>query len=207
MQNFKINYFIVFLGVSYVSRICNDQSLSVGIVRDGGDTGGDAGGVTFNVAMGMYHTFNGNIRDDDQNDVEKFNKFYKSDIYCLKNLPLKLFGSPSCGNGFLEVGEECDCGSPSECKNSCCDANTCKLRPNAVCASGKCCDLTTCRPIAPGLECRAAVNECDSPEYCDGYSGSCPVDHVIHDHEECADRKVCLNQRCMPSTKLRAGNF
>ena len=30
--------------------------------------------------------------------------------YCLRNKPEKLFQSPTCGNSFVEAGEECDCG-------------------------------------------------------------------------------------------------
>lgn len=70
------------------------------------------------------------------------------DLDCLKNIPERLFDSPSCGNGFVESGEDCDCGLPAVCKNTCCDPNTCKMRPNVKCASGKCCDLTACRPNA-----------------------------------------------------------
>ncbi|KAF9434557.1 Disintegrin and metalloproteinase domain-containing protein 9 [Entomortierella beljakovae] len=39
-----------------------------------------------------------------------------------------------CGNGIVEHGEECDCGSPEECaKDPCCNAKTCKLAPGAQC--------------------------------------------------------------------------
>ena len=32
--------------------------------------------------------------------------------YCLRNPPRTIFDGPVCGNGFLEEGEECDCGLP-----------------------------------------------------------------------------------------------
>lgn len=39
-----------------------------------------------------------------------------------------------CGNGVLEHGEECDCGSPAECaKDPCCNGKTCKLMAGAQC--------------------------------------------------------------------------
>ena len=61
--------------------------------------------------------------------------------YCLRNKPEKLFDSPVCGNGFVESGEQCDCGLPEYCTNTCCNATTCMLFSNATCATGKCCDL------------------------------------------------------------------
>ncbi|KAH0623661.1 hypothetical protein JD844_006670, partial [Phrynosoma platyrhinos] len=61
---------------------------------------------------------------------------------CLFNLPevKESFGGPKCGNGYVEEGEECDCGEPEECTNLCCNATTCTLRPGAVCAHGLCCE-------------------------------------------------------------------
>ena len=61
--------------------------------------------------------------------------------YCLRNKPVSLFASPTCGNGFVETGEECDCGLPEFCNNTCCDAVTCKLHSNVTCGTGDCCDL------------------------------------------------------------------
>ena len=46
-----------------------------------------------------------------------------------------------CGNGFVEAGEQCDCGMKGHCDNPCCNASTCMLYSNASCATGECCDL------------------------------------------------------------------
>lgn len=70
--------------------------------------------------------------------------------FCLRNEPAKLFDSPTCGNGFVEDGEDCDCGLPEYCDNLCCDPHTCKLSQNATCATGSCCDLTTCKTATAG---------------------------------------------------------
>lgn len=55
-----------------------------------------------------------------------------------------LFDSPVCGNGFVEAGEQCDCGMKGHCDNPCCNASTCMLFANASCATGECCDLKVC---------------------------------------------------------------
>lgn len=76
--------------------------------------------------------------------------FHHGMDYCLKNKPTKLFESPICGNGFVEAGEQCDCGLSQYCNNSCCNPHTCMLYSNASCATGSCCDLTTCKPHMAG---------------------------------------------------------
>ncbi|KAL5021626.1 hypothetical protein ScPMuIL_000781 [Solemya velum] len=96
--------------------------------------------------------------------------------YCLKNKPLKIFEGPVCGNGFLESGEECDCGLPEDCNTKCCNATTCKLTPKSTCATGSCCDLTKCQPKSAAVLCRPAFGECDLPEFCWGDTEFCPPD-------------------------------
>ncbi|XP_043195148.1 disintegrin and metalloproteinase domain-containing protein 19-like [Amphibalanus amphitrite] len=105
--------------------------------------------------------------------------------YCLRNKPASLYESPVCGNGFVEPGEQCDCGLPDDCQNPCCDAPTCMLREGAVCATGQCCDLTVCRPKRAGVKCRGAEHECDLSEYCTGASEFCPDDVHKQDGLEC----------------------
>ncbi|XP_076233751.1 disintegrin and metalloproteinase domain-containing protein meltrin [Calliopsis andreniformis] len=117
--------------------------------------------------------------------------------YCLRNKPQKLFDSPICGNGFVEPGEQCDCGLKENCDNPCCNVTTCMLHSNASCATGKCCDLKTCRPKTAGTECRSAEHECDLPEYCTGQSEYCPVDVFKMDGESCSMGKAfCYQGSC-----------
>ncbi|XP_032309037.1 disintegrin and metalloproteinase domain-containing protein 12 isoform X2 [Drosophila ananassae] len=117
--------------------------------------------------------------------------------YCLRNKPERLFESPTCGNGFVEPGEQCDCGLPEHCQNSCCNAHTCMLHSNASCATGECCDLATCRPKMAGSACREAENECDLPEYCTGESEYCPADVFRRDTEPCdGGQAYCFHGNC-----------
>lgn len=117
--------------------------------------------------------------------------------HCMKNKPEKLFESPVCGNGFVEPGEECDCGLPHHCNNSCCDPWTCRLYSNATCATGECCDLETCKPRDAGILCRGAVGECDLPEYCLGDNEFCPDDVYKRDTDECKDGNAfCYQGTC-----------
>ncbi|KAH8247169.1 hypothetical protein KR032_011605, partial [Drosophila birchii] len=117
--------------------------------------------------------------------------------YCLRNKPERLFESPTCGNGFVEPGEQCDCGLPKHCTNACCNAETCMLHSNASCATGECCDLATCRPKMAGSACREAENECDLPEYCTGESEYCPTDVFRRDTEPCdGGQAYCYHGNC-----------
>uniref|UniRef100_W5LQ25 ADAM metallopeptidase domain 11 n=1 Tax=Astyanax mexicanus TaxID=7994 RepID=W5LQ25_ASTMX len=92
---------------------------------------------------------------------------------CLFNKPTKLLDPPECGNGFVEQGEECDCGSQVDCSRAggaCC--KKCTLTHDAMCSNGLCCNR--CRYEQRGIMCRDAVNDCDVPEMCTGDSSQCP---------------------------------
>uniref|UniRef100_A0A8C1XH06 ADAM metallopeptidase domain 22 n=1 Tax=Cyprinus carpio TaxID=7962 RepID=A0A8C1XH06_CYPCA len=101
-------------------------------------------------------------------NVEEYHDFLNSGGgACLFNKPSKLLDPPECGNGFVEAGEECDCGSPAECARegeNCC--KKCMLTQGAKCSDGLCCK--NCQFM--GVLCREAVNDCDIPEMCTGNS-------------------------------------
>ncbi len=40
---------------------------------------------------------------------------------------------PVCGNMVIEAGEDCDCGFPGDCTETCCNPSTCKLNAGATC--------------------------------------------------------------------------
>uniref|UniRef100_A0A8C4HDE5 ADAM metallopeptidase domain 11 n=1 Tax=Dicentrarchus labrax TaxID=13489 RepID=A0A8C4HDE5_DICLA len=105
---------------------------------------------------------------------------------CLFNKPNKLLDPPECGNGFVEPGEECDCGSQVECARNggaCC--KKCTLTHDAMCSNGLCCSGCKRR----GVVCRDAVNDCDIPETCTGDSSQCP--HNVHK----LDGYICDNSQ------------
>ncbi|XP_064173580.1 disintegrin and metalloproteinase domain-containing protein 12-like isoform X1 [Anguilla rostrata] len=104
---------------------------------------------------------------------------------CLFNMPeIKvLYGGQKCGNGYVEEGEECDCGELEECTNPCCNASTCTLKDGAVCAHGQCC--TDCQLKPAGTPCRESTNACDLPEFCTGTNPHCPANVYMHDGHAC----------------------
>ncbi|XP_006867534.1 PREDICTED: disintegrin and metalloproteinase domain-containing protein 12 [Chrysochloris asiatica] len=104
---------------------------------------------------------------------------------CLFNLPevKQSFGGQKCGNGYVEAGEGCDCGDLEECTNRCCNATTCTLKPDAVCAHGLCCEHCQLKPA--GTACRDSSNACDLPEFCTGTSPHCPANVYLHDGHQC----------------------
>ncbi|KAF4277166.1 hypothetical protein KXW98_007668 [Aspergillus fumigatus] len=106
-----------------------------------------------------------------------------------------------CGNGIVEVGEECDCGATCD-QNSCCDGSTCRLRAGALCddAASPCC--TNCQFASADTVCRPSTGPCDVEEMCTGNSTICPVDRVLSGGQRCGDGEggsgnpSCSNGEC-----------
>ncbi|KAF7665878.1 hypothetical protein LDENG_00131080 [Lucifuga dentata] len=116
---------------------------------------------------------------------------------CLYNMPevKVLYGGQKCGNGYVEEGEECDCGEPEECMNPCCNATTCTLKGDAVCAHGQCCE--DCRLKPAGTLCRESSNSCDLPEFCTGVNPHCLANVYLHDGHACHSVEgYCYNGIC-----------
>ncbi|XP_036453740.1 disintegrin and metalloproteinase domain-containing protein 28 isoform X1 [Colossoma macropomum] len=116
---------------------------------------------------------------------------------CLLNKPQRkeLLQPAFCGNGFLETGEECDCGSVTECTNPCCNATTCRMTAGSVCADGECC--RDCKITDASHMCRPKHDECDLPEYCTGDSNVCPEDVFVLNGLPCKNGKgYCYNGQC-----------
>ncbi|XP_071610031.1 disintegrin and metalloproteinase domain-containing protein 33 [Heliangelus exortis] len=126
------------------------------------------------------------------------NYFQKGGGMCLFNLPdtKDLVVGQKCGNGFLEEGEDCDCGEVEECTNPCCNAHNCTLKLGAQCAHGDCCQ--NCKLKVAGTMCREAAGSCDLPEYCKGTSPYCPANVYLLDGSSCAyGEAYCKDGMCM----------
>ncbi|EPQ13946.1 Disintegrin and metalloproteinase domain-containing protein 1a [Myotis brandtii] len=115
---------------------------------------------------------------------------------CLFNNPQRHKGrlrrDANCGNGVVDDGEQCDCGSNCA-TNKCCDS-TCMLKADAKCSPGPCCK-DTCQFQEKGFSCRPASGECDLPEYCDGTSAKCPENLYMQDGTPCLGY-YCVQGEC-----------
>nr|QBF53417.1 metalloproteinase of class P-III MPIII-4 [Vipera ammodytes ammodytes] len=132
--------------------------------------------------------------DCSRDQYQKFLTDFKPDCTLIRPSRTDIVSPPACGNELLEKGEECDCGSPANCQNPCCDAASCRLHSWIECESGECCDQ--CKFKRAGTECWRA-SECDLPEYCTGQSADCPTDHFDRNGQPCENNKgYCYNGKC-----------
>ncbi|NXI62284.1 ADA32 protein, partial [Anseranas semipalmata] len=101
-----------------------------------------------------------------------------------------------CGNGVVEHGEQCDCGSAAACLKDKCCTKTCRFKPGVKCSSGLCCD--ECQFKAKNSPCRLPSDaQCDLAEYCSGSSASCPPNFYVQDGHSCEHGTgYCYKGRC-----------
>ncbi|KAG3294784.1 disintegrin and metalloproteinase domain-containing protein 18-like [Ictidomys tridecemlineatus] len=106
---------------------------------------------------------------------------------------------PACGNGVVEIGEDCDCGKPEVCKyTKCCNAESCTFtKPNLECGSGPCCNPSSCTLYERGHLCRRSRDDCDFAEFCNGTSEFCMPDVKAANLEPCHNYTAyCLYGLC-----------
>ncbi|XP_071549601.1 uncharacterized protein [Panulirus ornatus] len=118
-----------------------------------------------------------------------------------------------CGNGVVEVGEECDCGWEEDCDEACCypmknnpkkGQTPCTLRPSKVCSpsQGPCC-THDCR-LRVGDKCRDD-NGCRDSSFCNGRGPQCPPSTNKPNKTICNEEFVCYKGECSGSICLAYG--
>nr|XP_033806322.1 disintegrin and metalloproteinase domain-containing protein 9-like isoform X2 [Geotrypetes seraphini] len=131
-------------------------------------------------------------------------KYFKEFLWqekgnCLLDFPMlrEPYRQARCGDGVLNTGEDCDCGTELNCP--CCDPASCTVKRGAVCAIGDCCLM--CQLAPKGTLCRKSAQECDLPEYCSGKSKDCPSDFYLHDGYPCSSLEhYCYKGFCRTHT-------
>ncbi len=107
----------------------------------------------------------------------------------------------TCGDGTLDIGEDCDQGSANGALTSCCTVGCTFVTSGTVCrpaVAGGCDIAETCSgssgtcptdSVMPAFTtCRPSAGACDVAESCNGTSNACP-----------ADGKVAVNTICRPA--------
>ncbi|KDR16966.1 Disintegrin and metalloproteinase domain-containing protein 10 [Zootermopsis nevadensis] len=118
-----------------------------------------------------------------------------------------------CGNGVVEVGEECDCGWEEDCRDECCfpqrrypppEEPPCKLTPHSICSpsQGPCC--TSSCELKYGDKCRDD-NGCRDASFCDGRGPHCPPSINKPNKTICNEEFVCFMGECTGSICLAFG--
>lgn len=118
---------------------------------------------------------------------------------------------PVCGNGILEVGEECDFNATDA---SCCTPQCKFAASDIVCASavGACESNALCtghasscpsKPFLPKTElCRGNTSICDAAEYCTGSTAECPEDAAAAAGTPCSAGVCAAPSSCDGQSKL-----
>ncbi|KAF6084372.1 hypothetical protein HJG60_008641 [Phyllostomus discolor] len=184
----------------YTVSIVQMLSLNMGLSFDNTDTCYCSGDVCTMSPEAMR--FRG-VKDFSTCSLDEFKYFASNSGFdCLHNIrpvpPVYKQSSSVCGNGKLETGEECDCGTPRNCTHkTCCEATSCRLKHEKQCGSGECC-TNDCKLKPGGTLCRKAIDaECDFTDYCNGYAPHCVPDTFARNGQSCHSGEAhCFEGRC-----------
>ena len=105
----------------------------------------------------------------------------------------------TCGNGILDLGEQCDDGAATGTPASCCSA-TCKFKAaGSPCANANPCMTATCNGAdvcvaTPNMAPCNDGNACTAPDVCT--AGVCVGGPALG----CNDGNVCTTDTCAPAT-------
>ena len=109
-------------------------------------------------------------------------------LHCADDVPTGT--AASCGDGAVQQGETCDCGS-RDCSNidPCCNGATCQLEDGAECSdyNDGCCRSCAIVGADDQVVCREQRSECDIAETCSGSSKDCPADAFLPAGDDCQD--------------------
>uniref|UniRef100_A0AC11D4M9 Uncharacterized protein n=1 Tax=Ovis aries TaxID=9940 RepID=A0AC11D4M9_SHEEP len=188
---------------SYAVSIVQLLGLNVGMNYDNTEICHCSGDVC---TMSPEALQSGGIKDFSTCSLDDFKYFAAySGIECLhKILPDEPVYKQRrvCGNGIVEAGEQCDCGTERTCTHpGCCDARLCIKKNDAVCGSGECCS-SSCKIKPVNTLCRKAVDECDFEEFCNGNQSICAPDTYARNGETCESGDAyCYGGRCRSINK------
>lgn len=137
--------------------------------------------------------------------IEQFQDYLAGPAYaglrCADDVPTG--AGRSCGDGAVQDGETCDCGS-EDCADidPCCDGAICQLREGAECSdfNDGCCRSCAVVTAEDNVVCRPERSVCDIAEVCSGATKACPPDSFEAAGATCTDERdnagVCYLGDC-----------
>uniref|UniRef100_A0A8C8YSC3 Disintegrin and metalloproteinase domain-containing protein 5 n=1 Tax=Prolemur simus TaxID=1328070 RepID=A0A8C8YSC3_PROSS len=186
---------------SYTVIIVQLLGLNLGLTYDNTDICYCSGDVCTMTPKAVHSR---GIKDFSTCNLDDFKYFASyNGLHCLQNnipdTPVYKQAKRICGNGLVETGEQCDCGTTQNCTHkSCCNPSFCTLKKNAVCGSGECCSQD-CKIKPLDVLCRrSADKECDFNEYCDGANSYCVPNTFARNGQTCdSGTGFCFSGMCV----------
>ncbi|XP_006164805.1 disintegrin and metalloproteinase domain-containing protein 5-like isoform X2 [Tupaia chinensis] len=186
---------------SYAVIIVQLLGLNLGLSYDDPDNCYCSGDVCTMTPKALYSS---GVKDFSTCSLEDFKYFASNgDFGCLQNTPIDVPAyrqAPKkiCGNGQLEAGEQCDCGTLENCTHkACCDPTSCLFKGDVQCGSGECCEQN-CKFKPINTLCRKSMDEdCDFPEYCNATLPHCGPNTFARNGQSCMSGEAfCYDGTC-----------